>query len=105
MHAYYANDQDGSTPTTNIAWNHYVATYNSSVQSRYRYFNGNLLSPSQNSGVTSTSANRFFIGAFNEGTPHSYFQGKIALVRVYNRELSSTEILQNYNATKGRYGL
>jgi hypothetical protein len=31
--------------------------------------------------------------------------GKIASVKVYNRALSAQEILQNYNATKGRFGL
>jgi hypothetical protein len=30
---------------------------------------------------------------------------KIAAVHVYNRALSATEVLQNYNATKTRFGL
>jgi len=33
------------------------------------------------------------------------FAGNIATTQIYNRELSATEILQNYNATKGRFGL
>jgi len=33
------------------------------------------------------------------------FLGNIAIVRIYNRVLSSQEILQNYNATKSRFGL
>jgi len=31
--------------------------------------------------------------------------GKISSFKIYNRALSSSEILQNYNATKGRFGL
>lgn len=31
------------------------------------------------------------------------FQGNISQVNIYNRALTSTEILQNYHATKGRY--
>jgi hypothetical protein len=31
--------------------------------------------------------------------------GKIANTLLYNRSLSATEVLQNYNATKGRFGL
>jgi hypothetical protein len=31
--------------------------------------------------------------------------GKISLSMVYNRALSATEVLQNYNATKTRFGL
>jgi len=35
----------------------------------------------------------------------SVFTGKIANVSVYNRVLSASEISQNYNATKSRFGL
>ena len=34
-----------------------------------------------------------------------YFGGRLNNIMLYNRVLSDTEILQNYNATKGRYGL
>ena len=33
------------------------------------------------------------------------FGGSIGLLQIYNRALSATEVLQNYNATKGRFGL
>ena len=33
------------------------------------------------------------------------FNGNLALIQIYNRALSPTEILQNYNATKSRFGL
>ena len=33
------------------------------------------------------------------------FLGLISIFRTYNRALSSTEVLQNYNAQKGRFGL
>ena len=31
--------------------------------------------------------------------------GKISNTQVYNRALSATEVLHNYNALKGRFGL
>jgi hypothetical protein len=34
-----------------------------------------------------------------------YLNGKIYTTQIYNRALSATEVLQNYNATKGRFGL
>lgn len=37
--------------------------------------------------------------------PNNYFAGKISNVHIYNRVLSDQEILQNYNATKTRFGL
>jgi hypothetical protein len=38
-------------------------------------------------------------------TQAEYFIGRIAQVQIYNRVLTAQEVLQNYNATKGRYGL
>lgn len=40
-----------------------------------------------------------------QGFGYYNFYGKISNVRLYNRILSADEILQNYNATKSRYGL
>ena len=34
-----------------------------------------------------------------------YHSGNIAFVRTYNQSLTDTQVLQNYNATKGRFGL
>ena len=34
-----------------------------------------------------------------------YLSGSIASAQIYNKALSTTEVLQNYNATKGRFGL
>ena len=36
---------------------------------------------------------------------HSAFNGNISIARIYNRALTATEVLQNYNATKSRFGL
>jgi hypothetical protein len=43
-------------------------------------------------------------GNINIGT-NEYFNGNISQVQIYNRALTQQEILQNYNATKTRYGL
>jgi len=45
------------------------------------------------------------IGSIGNWSGNNYWAGKISLTKIYNRELSSQEILQNFNATKGRYGL
>ena len=34
-----------------------------------------------------------------------YFGGSLNTVKIYNRALTASEIVQNYNATKRRYGL
>lgn len=39
------------------------------------------------------------------GDSSRFYQGSIYTTQIYNRALSATEVLQNYNATKGRFGL
>ena len=39
------------------------------------------------------------------GNPGFSTQGNIGSFRIYNRVLSAAQVLQNYNATKGRFGL
>jgi hypothetical protein len=41
----------------------------------------------------------------NGGIVSQYISGNIAGASLYNRALSATEVLQNFNALKGRYGL
>ena len=50
--------------------------------------------------------NNRLLGRAQSGVGSSrYFNGNISNVQIYNRTLSSTEVLQNYNTIKGRYGL
>jgi prepilin-type N-terminal cleavage/methylation domain-containing protein len=39
------------------------------------------------------------------GTPRDYWNGNISQVSIYNRALTPDEIQQNFNATRGRFGL
>lgn len=104
MYAYYANDQDGSTPSSTVAWNHYAATYNTSASSRYRFFNGQLLSPFQDSGVAQSQNTYWAIGAHQQDTGIGYyFKGWISVFMVYDRALNGREINQNLNAFRGRF--
>ena len=50
-----------------------------------------------------SSTNNNYLTAFNAGG--FYLNSNISTMQLYNRILSSTEILQNYNATKTRFGL
>jgi len=45
------------------------------------------------------------IGARKSSSLAAFFNGKIAVAQIYNRALSSSEILQNYNALKSRFNL
>jgi hypothetical protein len=48
------------------------------------------------------AATDLFLMSDNGGTQRN---GTIGLVRIYNTALTNAEILQNYNATKARFGL
>jgi hypothetical protein len=67
------------------------------------YLNGILTSTSAVSpAITLNSSENVFVGRRTAG---QYFTGKISNTQIYNRALTQTEIQQNYNATKSRFGL
>ncbi len=80
-------------------WNYAVATYDGT--NRRLYLNGVDIggdTPSTpNFGNTTVT--------FGKTYTSEYFPGSIGPTHIYNRALSSTEVLHNYNALKGRFGL
>ncbi len=90
-------------------WMNFTATYDN----RYAklYYNG-VLQNTVDSGATnniSYVANNILIGAEASAgsTRESGFEwtGKIAQTLIYNTSLTASEVLQNYNATKTKFGL
>ena len=100
-----------STVSTGV-WYHLTHTYNATTQ--LFYING-VLAATYNSAASGnisydTSNTLLAIGADFNGTgynvgPSVYTNGKMPVVRIYNIALSAAQVLQNYNATKGRFGL
>jgi hypothetical protein len=86
-------------------WNHIVCTYESGIKTIY--INGNQAA--QQTGVTGTILTNtagIFLGAYYNNGPINYLlKGRIAISKVYSRGLTSTEVQQNFNATKPRFGL
>jgi hypothetical protein len=68
------------------------------------YKNGSLFATSATTSSVSLNANQ----TFNIGrriTNEYFLNGKIYLTRIYNRVLPPSEVSQNFNATKKRFGL
>jgi hypothetical protein len=66
------------------------------------YMNG--IQVDTNSSTTTNTGNGIIrIGAYNDAD--NLFNGDINIVQVYNRVLTADEILQNFNAQKGRFDL
>ena len=87
----------------NNQWNNVVATFDGT--NKRIYVNGVLRATSATlSGtVTQNTTGAAFIGIYGGG---GYpFNGRIANTQIYNKALTSQQILDNYRATKGRYGL
>jgi hypothetical protein len=84
-------------------WYQVVGTYTSG--SRKLYINGTLVNSDTQTGTIATNANGMSIGAYGgfNGTRAYYYNGSLSICRVYNRELSAQEVLQNYDAIKSRY--
>jgi hypothetical protein len=83
-------------------WFNVTGTYNGSYNSIY--INGTLQSTGATISGTVNLTNNFVIG--RGVSPNVAFQkGNGAVYRIYNRALSDSEILQNFNAQKGRFGL
>ena len=60
------------------------------------------------SNWSGTNTTQVYIGALNIESQSGAFQdlnGKLGPVQIYNRALSVGDVLQNYNAQKGRFGL
>lgn len=66
------------------------------------FLSGNLYATSSATGTMLNQNNTFRLGASFYG---DYLNGKYSFFRMYNKALTSNEVLQNYNATKPRIGL
>jgi hypothetical protein len=94
------NNQTFSLPNSvNSIWKHITFTYDgTNVRG---YVNGVLgYTSSPATFPTNTDTNSLSLGRGDQ-----YGNGAVANLGLYNRTLSATEVLQNYNALKGRYGL
>jgi hypothetical protein len=83
-------------------------TYNRTGPVVGHYKNGNVvfIGTPDNPVSTTTGEGKSAIGCFNQDSPNNHYVGEMLQPPfVFNRALSTNEVLQLYNATKGRYGL
>ena len=103
---YVMAPQPGALASYRNSWVNLTVTVNGTSPMR-GYINGIEISPyaAQSNGPSALtySGAPFVIGHYGNQT--EFLSGSIGNVSVYNRALSAQEILQNYNGTKGRYGL
>ena len=88
-------------------WYFYAVTVSGTVSSPYlnMYVNDSVQGFSLGALNPNPPADVDFRIGGNQRTTTEYWDGYIANVLWYNRALPTGEVLQNYNATKGRFGL
>jgi len=80
-------------------WYYIVGTWDGTTQLLYK--NAELVGTNTPpAGTLNTLDGTYIVSSNGEG-----INGRIAVAKVYNRALSANEVLQNYNALKGRFGL
>ena len=96
-----------NTPDNSIGsnkWYNVTATRDGSFSKIY--INGNEEASTSYSFVQTNLGHRLNIGNLgNTNFASRFFNGKVTQAKIYNRALTATEVLQNYNATKSRFGL
>jgi len=93
------------TPTTE--WTNITGTYDGSDIKGY--INGELklnhTMPIGGDLVTGSTGRRMFLGARTNDSISRYFNGIISTTNIHNRALTASEIQQNFNALRGRFGI
>ncbi|CAR63234.1 structral protein [Synechococcus phage S-RSM4] len=96
---------DRATVSTNT-WTHYCISAQSGVATLY--INGSRTVEKTDTTVNFGSGDWPIGGWFNPANTYNASYGSpnsIAECRIYNRALSSTEVSQNFNATRSKYGV
>lgn len=96
------SDVNCSDPDTHPlnTWMHWVGIYDGSNMKFYR--DGVLKNTVAKTGALANNTIAATLGQYSG----SYrMNGKIGSVKIYNRALSAEEVLQNYEASRGRYGV
>jgi hypothetical protein len=94
----------GFTTTYVNTWRNYCITLDSAISGTNSFFyEDGILKTSANLGTSGirTSSELFRIG---QGWS-TYRAGNIACVKLYNVALNSNQVLQNFNALRGRFGI
>ena len=91
-------------------WAHITYLNNGTAGQQKIYINGEIATNAASDDTTppytvdySGGTHRIYIGY--DGTQTHPLTGSISQVQIYNRALSATEISQNFNATRDRYGI
>ena len=99
----YGNDLEGTSNLSTDTWYNVVFTLNNTSYDKQIYINGSLDASHTGSGAYTGSGSNTRIAGPVLGFGY-YLDGNISSVMAYSRVITSTEVTQNYDAFKSRFG-
>ena len=104
---FYGDDLNNTGAVfTSTDWTYFVGTFDNSTKLQSIYTNGTLYDSRTATSNTNVSGGSVHIGADDAALGSRFLDGKVAMCHIYdNKALTAAEVLQNYNATKSRFGL
>jgi len=84
-------------------WTHIVCTYDG--QYGKIYVDGELVKTQDFGSVLSCNTNSSSLRIAGDGSTNRPLNGEMPICKIYNKVLTASEVLQNFNATKSRFGL
>jgi hypothetical protein len=97
--------QAGTTTLLSNTWYFLTMVWNGTAGTWTGYINGTQEFSTAKSGSVSATNFYGYVGYTPQAGEQSNFQGQIATVYYYNRALTAAEVIQNFNAKRGRYGI
>lgn len=95
-----------TTTLTNNIWYMVTVTWDSSTSTLTGYLNGSQVFNSTTHTYWATNFSKFAVGAgFGLTTAARCFTGNISQCLMYNRNISATEVSQNFQSLRGRFGI
>ena len=88
---------------TNGQYHHVLGSYNGSTKKLY--IDGKEVATKNKTGNLVTTTPGASVGDFGGASTGYPFGGKIALIRVYNIGLTASQVKQNFEAIRGRFGI
>ena len=99
----WGDDINWNTSAPQVGWKNLQIAYDGNLTLRIYELGALVATKTFSAQLNTVLSTDVQIGAITY-VP-GYFDSNISQVSMYNRALSATEILQNYNATKRRYGI
>lgn len=100
----YVSVESADNVVLDNQWQNFVVTCVRSTGATVLYKNGSSIVTDTLSVTDWGNTGTFEIGKFPPVNAY-WYNGKMSIAQVYDRALTAAEVLQNYDAVKGRYGL